>query len=175
MDSFTTGPFYDARSGIYHLMFQYKTPRTWGHAISKDLLHWENLPIAINNDESYDSGGVFTGSTTVLTDGTPVAMYSVSTNNKMCIAYPSNENDVNLTQWTDYANNCILNANTSVPDGRDPTTSWTTDSGKTWTFGVCIDLYTYNAVSKFMLIYISIFSICDTRTRFKWCSCYIYN
>ncbi len=50
------GPFYDAKSGIYHLMFQYKTPRTWGHAISTDLLHWQNLPIAINNDETYDKG-----------------------------------------------------------------------------------------------------------------------
>ena len=114
-------------------MFQYQTPRTWGHAISTDMLHWENLAIAIENDESYDSGGVFTGSTTIV-NGSPIAMYSVSTNNKMCIAFPNNTNDKNLTKWTDYSNNCILNAPQDGPTGRDPTTSWTTDNGKTWTF-----------------------------------------
>ena len=128
------GPFYDASTGLYHLMFQYKTPRTWGHAISTDLLRWTNLPIAISNDEAYDKGGVFTGSTTVLTDGTPVAMYSVSTNDKMCIAQPADMNDVNLTVWRDYADICVLSANATGPTGRDPTTSWTTDGGRTWTF-----------------------------------------
>eukprot|EP01083_Nonionella_stella_P309385 1095547_1 len=62
------GQFYDATNHIYHLFFQYKTPATWGHAISTDLLHWQNLPIAINNDEDYNKGGVFTGSHTGLID-----------------------------------------------------------------------------------------------------------
>ena len=115
-------------------MFQYQAPRVWGHAISTDLLHWQNLPIALSNNETYDKGGVFTGSTTILNDGTPMILYSVSTNDKICLAYPSNDNDVNLTEWTNYPNNCILNANATVPTGRDPTTSWTTDNGKTWTF-----------------------------------------
>ena len=30
--------------------------------------------------------------------------------------------------------NPILAANNTVPNGRDPTTSWTVDNGTTWTF-----------------------------------------
>ena len=70
-------------------MFQYQTPRVWGHAISKDLLYWINLPIALENNEPYNSGGVFTGSVTI-NNGIPIITYSVSTNNMMCIAYPNN-------------------------------------------------------------------------------------
>ena len=36
------GPFYDPFYDKYHFFFQYKTPRTWGHAISDDLLTWTN-------------------------------------------------------------------------------------------------------------------------------------
>ena len=133
------GPFYDAKTDKYHLMFQYYTPRQWGHAISDDLLTWINLPIAIPNNTTYNKGGVFTGSTTQLPN--PIGghsiyiMYSVNTNNMMCIAYPTDPSDVNLTQWTNYPENCVLNVTRDgVPAGRDPTTSWTTDGGKTWTF-----------------------------------------
>ena len=35
----------------------------WGHVISKDLVHWEHLPVAIEPDHIYDaSGGCFSGS-----------------------------------------------------------------------------------------------------------------
>ena len=107
----------------------------WGHAISNDLLHWKNLPIAISNDEPYDAGGVFTGSTTLINNDTlPIIMYVNSKLNKWCIAYPNNTNDVNLTQWTNYNDNCVLNAPNDCPNGDDgaPTTSWTVDNGKTW-------------------------------------------
>ncbi|CAB41057.1 external invertase, beta-fructofuranosidase Inv1 [Schizosaccharomyces pombe] len=43
--------------GVYHMFFQY-SPKTltagevhWGHTVSKDLIHWENYPIAIYPDE----------------------------------------------------------------------------------------------------------------------------
>ncbi|GAA3016560.1 glycoside hydrolase family 32 protein [Tetragenococcus solitarius] len=34
----------------------------WGHAKSRDVLHWEHLPVALAPDQSYDRGGVFSGS-----------------------------------------------------------------------------------------------------------------
>ena len=53
---------------VYHAFYQY-TPewpanelRFWGHAVSKDLLSWETLPIAISPDAAFDKDGVFSGS-----------------------------------------------------------------------------------------------------------------
>ena len=57
--------------GEYHLFYQHYpyAPQWgsmhWGHAKSKDLVHWEHLPIALAPSESYDldeRGGCFSGS-----------------------------------------------------------------------------------------------------------------
>lgn len=52
-------PFY--WQGEYHLFYQYKKPRQWGHARSTDLLHWETLPVAIAPDTEWDINGCWTG------------------------------------------------------------------------------------------------------------------
>lgn len=54
--------------GEYHLFFQYYPydsiwgPMHWGHAKSKDLVHWEQLPVALAPGEEYDKNGCFSGS-----------------------------------------------------------------------------------------------------------------
>ncbi len=55
--------------GKYHAFFQHYpfAPRWgqmhWGHAVSEDLIHWEELPIALYPDQPYEnSGGCYSGS-----------------------------------------------------------------------------------------------------------------
>lgn len=55
--------------GLYHAFYQHSpwAPKWnqmhWGHAISKDLVHWTNMPIALAPDMWYENdGGCFSGS-----------------------------------------------------------------------------------------------------------------
>lgn len=55
--------------GKYHAFFQHNPkepkwgPMHWGHAVSDDLIHWKELPIALKPDMPYENdGGCFSGS-----------------------------------------------------------------------------------------------------------------
>lgn len=68
--------------GKYHMFYQYHPydshwgPMHWGHAVSRDLLHWEYLPAALAPDELYDKDGCFSGSAAELPDGRQLLMYT---------------------------------------------------------------------------------------------------
>ncbi len=68
--------------GQYHLFYQYYPydtkwgPMHWGHAVSKDLLHWEFLPAALAPDTPADRDGCFSGSAITLPDGRHLLMYT---------------------------------------------------------------------------------------------------
>ena len=67
--------------GQYHFFYQYYPygvewgPMHWGHVVSKDLIHWEHLPIALAPDKYYDNAGVFSGSG-IEKDGNFYLMYT---------------------------------------------------------------------------------------------------
>lgn len=54
--------------GEYHVFYQHHPfgvewgPMHWGHIKSPDLVRWEHVPIALAPSESYDEGGIFSGS-----------------------------------------------------------------------------------------------------------------
>ncbi len=59
--------------GYYHVFYQHAPnyeqpwhqPMHWGHARTRDFLHWEELPVALYPDQLYDNGGCWSGTATV--------------------------------------------------------------------------------------------------------------
>jgi len=128
--------------GVYHLFFQYYPsgtvwgPMHWGHATSKDLIHWKEQPIALYPDSL---GYIFSGSAVVDVNNTSgfskngvtplVAIFTqhdpsgqkAGRNNyqNQSIAYSLDEG---LT-WTKYAGNPVLK-NPGIRDFRDPKVCW---------------------------------------------------
>jgi len=141
------GPVY--YRGYYHLFYQYNTKgvawddgMVWGHVVSRDLVHWRHLPIAMVPDHWYDSMGVLSGSITVLHNGTLVMVYTgVFTNTTtggmmevQCLAVPTDPDDPLLRRWTKHPANPVLVHPPGIKDMdfRDPTTAWFDDSDSTW-------------------------------------------
>ncbi|XP_044484093.1 acid beta-fructofuranosidase [Mangifera indica] len=127
--------------GWYHLFYQYNPNAAvwgdiiWGHAVSRDMIHWLHLPEAMVADQWYDINGVWTGSATILPDGKLIMLYTGSTNESVQVqnlAYPANPADPLLIDWVKYSGNPVLFPPPGVgpKDFRDPTTAWKTPEGK---------------------------------------------
>ncbi|AAG12569.1 beta-fructosidase [Arabidopsis thaliana] len=127
--------------GWYHFFYQYNPNAAvwgdivWGHAVSRDLIHWVHLPIAMVADQWYDSNGVWTGSATFLPDGSIVMLYTGSTDKAVQVqnlAYPEDPNDPLLLKWVKFPGNPVLVPPPGIlpKDFRDPTTAWKTSEGK---------------------------------------------
>lgn len=94
--------------GYYHLFYQYNPEApiwgniVWGHAVSTDLLRWHYLEPAMKGDHWYDERGVWSGSATLLEDGSPVLLYtgeSVNRTQVQNMAIPANKSDPLLLHW----------------------------------------------------------------------------
>ena len=134
------GMFYNENTQEWHLYYQYYPeatvwgPMHWGHSVSKDLVHWEHLPIAIYPDEN---GMIFSGSciidranTAGFGDNAIVAIYtSADKGQHQSISY---SNDGGLT-FTAYAGNPVLKGD--IPDFRDPKVFWDEQSNQ-WTMAL---------------------------------------
>jgi beta-fructofuranosidase len=125
------GPVYF--NGMYHTFFQDHLPSGtgWGHVVSTDMVHWANMPPALQVDRDFDGLSINTGSVTIV-DGVPVAMYNGGilrdgTVKGQSVAMPSNVSDPLLTNWSkpDY-NPVIPDSPPSdpCPSFRDDTTAW---------------------------------------------------
>jgi beta-fructofuranosidase len=80
------GPIY--HQGQYHLFYQFapllpdrhggwrRSPMCWGHAVSADLVHWVDWPVAVWPDTPYDREGVYSGNTVIDPQGFPCALYT---------------------------------------------------------------------------------------------------
>ena len=104
--------------GEYHLFFQHNPFGTkwahmsWGHAVSRDLLNWEELPVAIPEGED---GAIFSGSAVSVGDEI-IAIYTRDKDKKQtqCLAMSSD----NGRTFTKYSGNPVLDLN--MEHFRDP-------------------------------------------------------
>ena len=135
------------KDGEYHLYFQYNPYGSkwgnmhWGHAVSKDLVHWEHLDPAIARDPV---GHIFSGSSVIDKKNTAGfgkdAIIAIYTNNSVnhdevqCIAY-SNDNGRTFTK---YEGNPVLTPFDGLKDFRDPKVFWY-EKGKCWYMIVSAD------------------------------------
>jgi fructan beta-fructosidase len=97
--------------GEYHLFYQHNPfgdqwgHMSWGHAVSRDLVHWKELPVAIPEE---GAEAIFSGSAVV--DRRNTAGFGTRRNPAMVAIYTS-----------------------AYPDDQEQSLAYSTDRGRTWT------------------------------------------
>lgn len=163
-------------NGEYHLFYQYYPdttvwgPMHWGHAVSRDLILWEHLPIALYPDSL---GYIFSGSAVVDTHNTSglgakenppvVAIFTYhdpegeragrNDFQSQGIAYSLDKG----RSWKKYERNPVLKS-PGIRDFRDPKVSWS-DEARQWVMTLAVkdhvefygspDLKTWTKLSEF--------------------------
>ena len=133
--------FYD---GEYHLFYQHNPYERewgnmhWGHAVSRDLIHWEELSLALYPDRL---GTMFSGSAVIDYENTSgfgkgnippmVAIFTADNSDRQiqCIAYSLDKGRT----WTKYEGNPVIDSKEkwNSKDTRDPKVFWY-QPGKHW-------------------------------------------
>ena len=115
------GPAY--HNGEYHVYYQHNPKAAkwdtmhWGHAVSRDLLHWEHRPISLRpTPGGADKDGCFTGCM-VIDDGKPTLIYTGVNPEVQCLATSDD-----LQNWTKRPEPIIAKppAGIDTPGFRDP-------------------------------------------------------
>lgn len=123
--------------GEYHLFYQHNPYERewenmhWGHAVSRDLIHWKELPTALYPDEH---GNMFSGTTVIDYENTSgfgtkknsamVAIYTADNPERevQCLAFSLDKGRT----WTKYADNPVIDSKEKWEsrDTRDPKVFW---------------------------------------------------
>ncbi|MFD9249154.1 GH32 C-terminal domain-containing protein [Streptomyces bottropensis] len=134
--------------GEYHLFYQYNPngdswgDMSWGHAVSTDLVHWTELPLALSHD---DEEMVFSGSAVVDEDNT--TGFGTRRNPPMVAVYTSLHKATGIQSqslaystdrgrtWTKYQGNPVLDIGSK--EFRDPKVQWYAPT-KSWLMTVSL-------------------------------------
>ena len=124
--------------GEYHLFYQYNPQGTewghmsWGHAVSRDMLHWKNLPLAIA--EVPGQYMIYSGSAVVDWHNASGLCATADSGDSSCLIAVYTAAGANIQRqhlafsndrgrtWKEYAGNPI--ADLKQPDFRDPKVFW---------------------------------------------------
>lgn len=152
-------------AGEYHLFYQHYPdstvwgPMHWGHAVSKNMIEWEHLPIALYPDSL---GYIFSGSVVIdenntggFHKGEEKPLVAIFTYHNMAgekaktldfqtqgIAYSTDKGRT----WTKYENNPVVK-NPGIKDFRDPKVMWH-DNSKQWIMTLAVADHTEFYASK---------------------------
>ncbi len=139
--------YYD---GEYHLFYQYNPfgntwgHMSWGHAVSKDLVHWQHLPVALQEE---DGIMIFSGSAVV--DKKNTSGFGTEQNPPMIAIYTGHQDREGVVRqdqriaysldngrsWTKYSDNPVIDE--GLADFRDPKVFWHKASEK-WVMAVAL-------------------------------------
>ena len=124
-------------NGEYHLFYQHNPlgnswgHMSWGHAVSRDLIHWQHLPIAL-----YEEYGVMIFSGSCVADQNNSSGFGTSENPPLVAIYTGHgqgrqTQDLaysldNGRHWTKYEGNPVLDL--QLADFRDPKVFWHQES-----------------------------------------------
>ena len=127
--------------GEYHLFYQHNPfereweNMTWGHAVSRDLVHWQELAPALHPDQL---GTMFSGSAVIDYNNTSgwgekgnpamVAIYTADgARQTQCVAYSLDKGRT----WTKYEGNPVIDSGEkwATRDTRDPRVFWYAPKG----------------------------------------------
>jgi len=124
-------------NGQYHLFFQLNPfgdqwgHMSWGHAVSSDLAHWKELPVAIKEENGV---AIFSGSTVEDRDNTSGLCGAAGEKTPGCLVAvytgaSQDKQDQNLAvsrdggaTWTKFSGNPVLDV--GLKDFRDPKVFW---------------------------------------------------
>ena len=128
------GPVY--YKGEYHLFYQYNPfgsdwgHMSWGHAVSRDLVHWQHLPVALAEENGIM---MFSGSTVVDWHNSSGLCSSLGKDSSCLVVIYTGYTGTLQTQnlaysndngrtWTQYSGNPVIDLH--LQDFRDPKVFW---------------------------------------------------